>query len=194
MNIYTNKQTLCAILVVLMLCSFVPPNWADEPVQKPSTWAAAVVNPELKNFYKVDEHLYRSAQPNPAGMKQLEKLGIVNVLNLRQFHTDTKEAEGTRLHLHHVSMNAALIKDEDIVAALNIISAAKGPVLVHCWHGSDRTGAVVAMYRILFQGWSKADAIAEMVEGGFGHHAIYSNIAKYIKEVDVEAMRRKLNQ
>lgn len=192
MNVYTKKQAWRAILIVMMLCALVPASRADEPAQRASSWGVSVADPELKNFYRVDEHLYRSAQPDAAGMKQLEKLGIVNVLNLRQFHTDTKEAEGTSLHLYHVPMNAALIKDEDVIAALNIISAAKKPVLVHCWHGSDRTGAVVAMYRIFFQGWSKEDAITEMVEGGYGHHAIYSNIAKYIKAVDVEAMRRKL--
>lgn len=192
MNVYAKKQGLRTILIVLMLCAFVPAGRAGEPAQRASSWGAPVADPELKNFYRVDEHLYRSAQPDAAGMKQLEKLGIVNVLNLRQFHTDTKEAEGTSLHLYHVPMNAAVIKDADLVAALNIISAAKEPVLVHCWHGSDRTGAVVAMYRILFQGWTKADAITEMVEGGYGHHAIYANIAKHIKAVDVEAMRREL--
>lgn len=181
-----------ALLVLLVLCAFAALAWAEESTQRPSQWAQPVTDPVLKNFHKVDGHLYRSAQPDADGMKQLEKRGIDNVLNLRQFHTDTDEAEGTGLHLSRVPMNAALIKDEDIIEALKIIQAADTPVLVHCWHGSDRTGAVVAMYRILFQGWTKQAAIDEMVEGGYGHHAIYSNIAKYIEAVDLDAMRREL--
>ena len=39
---------------------------------------------------------------------------------------------------------------------------AKRPVFVHCKHGADRTGTMVAFYRILFEGWSKDEAIREM--------------------------------
>ena len=52
------------------------------------------------------------------------------------------------------------------------IRRASGPVLVHCLHGSDRTGTIVAMYRIVEQGWTREAAIAEMTGGGYGYHAV----------------------
>ena len=40
-------------------------------------------------------------------------------------------------------------------------------VFVHCLRGQDRTGIVIAFYRVLFCGWSKADAEKEMISHGF---------------------------
>lgn len=37
------------------------------------------------------------------------------------------------------------------------------PVLIHCDGGSDRTGVMVALYRMAFQGWSLEDAKQEMI-------------------------------
>ena len=45
-------------------------------------------------------------------------------------------------------------------------------VFFHCQHGADRAGAVAAIYRLAFEGWSKPDAIEEMVAGGYGFHKI----------------------
>ena len=47
-------------------------------------------------------------------------------------------------------MNAGKVSQEQLIDALRIIKNRKGPVLLHCWHGSDRTGATVAAYRIVF--------------------------------------------
>jgi protein tyrosine/serine phosphatase len=148
--------------------------------------------PPLENFYKVDDRLYRGAQPDGAGMQALAELGVRNILNLREFHDDEKEAAKSPLTLFRVPMNAGRIKDEEVVAALRIIRNAQGPIYVHCWHGSDRTGTVVAMYRMVFQGWSKAAAIDELVNGGYGYHAVYANIITYLEKVDLAAIRQQI--
>jgi protein tyrosine/serine phosphatase len=49
-----------------------------------------------------------------------------------------------------------------------------------------------AMYRIVFQGWSKDEAIREMVEGGYGFHSIWSNIIQYVKNVDVDKIKKEV--
>ena len=69
---------------------------------------------------------------------------------------------------------------------------AEGPVLIHCWHGSDRTGLVSALYRIVSQGWSKEDAIDELMHGGYGHHSLYKNIPEFIRHADVEEIKRQV--
>lgn len=146
----------------------------------------------LENLYRVDQHLYRSEQPGKEDFALLEKLGVREVINMRKLHKDDDKAVGTNLRLHHIPVNTGRLNIEQLTEALRIIRDATGPVLMHCWHGSDRTGAVVAMYRIVFQGVTKEKAVREMTSGGFGFHAVYSPIALTIMEADIDAIRREL--
>ena len=86
------------------------------------------------------------------------------------------------------------ISEDQLINALRIIKNRKGPIVFHCHHGSDRTGAVCAMYRIVFQGVSKQKAIQEMTEGGFGFHRIYKNIIRTIEKADIERIKREVLQ
>jgi protein tyrosine/serine phosphatase len=157
---------------------------------RPTTWAQPMLGSEIENFYKVSDDLYRSEQPDDDGMAALEKAGIKAVLNLREYHSDADEARATTIALHRVKMAAGDIQDAQIREALDIIRKAPKPVLVHCWHGSDRTGVVVAMYRMAVQGWSREAAIDEFKHGGYGYHEKwYPNIEAYLKAVDVARFR-----
>ena len=81
---------------------------------------------------------------------------------------------------------------DDVVHFLKIATSPKSqPVLVHCQHGSDRTGTMVAIYRIAVQGWSKRDAIEEMTKGDFGFHPMWKNLVEYIGKLNVSAIRRR---
>lgn len=182
-----------ALLLFVMLLLPLAPCMAEETKVRPERWARPVVSEVLGNWHQVDGRVYRSAQPDAAAMAAVENAGIKRVLNLRQFHDDEDEAEGTQLRLYHVPFNAAAIKDEYVVAALKIIRASDQPILIHCWHGSDRTGTIVAMYRIVEQGWSKQAAIDELRNGGYGYHSIYGNIIEYLEAVDVERVRALLD-
>ncbi len=166
---------------------------AQSPRLRPDKWAQPVIGTDLDNFYKVDDHLYRSEQPDDDDMPMLQKFGIHTVLNLRDHHDD--ENEGTTLTLRRIEMEADDITEEQLTAALQYIQAAPGPVLVHCWHGSDRTGAVVAAYRVVVQKWSKKDAVDELENGGYGYHKhIYPNIIPLIENLDVEKIRKALKE
>lgn len=156
------------------------------------TWAHPIIGSKVSNWYKVDDHLYRSAQPDDAGMKEIETFGIKNVLTLRDFHDDTEKVKKTSLKANRVEMSAGSVTADEVAAALRIIQKSDGPILVHCWHGSDRTGTVVAFYRILIQNWTREQALDEMVNGGYGYHAIYGNLQQLLKTADLEAMRAKI--
>lgn len=147
---------------------------------------------ELNNLYKIDSGVYRSEQPSHAAFKALEEYGIGEVLNLRNRHSDDDEAAGTNVKLHRVKMKAHSVNEEQLIRALRIIKNRKTPIVIHCHHGSDRTGAVCAFYRIVYQNVSKEDAIREMTEGGFGFHRIYRNLIRKIKEADIEQVRKKV--
>lgn len=147
---------------------------------------------ELTNLYRIDSGIYRSEQPSGIDFKALEKYGIRESLNLRSRHSDNDEVAGTTVKLHRVKMKAHVVSEEQLITALRIIKNRKEPIVIHCHHGSDRTGAVCALYRILFQNVSKEDAIREMTEGGFGFHRIYKNIIRRIREADIERIRKEV--
>jgi len=64
---------------------------------------------------------------------------------------------------------------------------------VHCWHGSDRTGTLVAAYRTVFQGWEVEETVDEMMFGGFGHHSMFDNLPKLQRETDRVAVKRAVS-
>ncbi|MDR1340886.1 MAG: tyrosine-protein phosphatase [Prevotellaceae bacterium] len=146
----------------------------------------------LDNLYMIARGVYRSEQPGREQFKALEKYGIREVLNLRAWHSDSRLAKGAGLILHRVRMSAHNANDYDVVAALRIIKNRKGAILIHCHHGSDRTGLIAAMYKIVFLNTDKKDAIAEMTDGGFGFHGIYDNIRRYIIGADIDSIRKQL--
>ncbi len=159
--------------------------------QRPSAWATPVRSDNLQNLYQLDDKVYRSAQPDKKGFQELKNIGVKNVLNLRDYHSDN-DGKGSGLNLYRVKMEAGDITTEQVTDALRIIRNAEGPILIHCWHGSDRTGLVSAMYRIVFQGWSKEDAIDELMNGGYGYHAMYKNIPEFIRQADVERVKQSV--
>ncbi len=171
----------CLILGLPMLRA------ADEP--RPSTWATPVVVDGVSNLYRVTPTLFRCAQPDAAGMKQLEALGIKTVINLRSFHTDRDEIKDTALLNEELSVKTWHIEDEDVIRVLRILrDPTNGPFVIHCQHGADRTGLMCAMYRIVDQGWSKDDAIRELRDGGYGYWSGWTNIISYLRAVDVAAI------
>jgi len=166
-------------------------------IAEQNKWAQRFELPGLPNFYKVSDELYRGAQPTAEGMKQLEKLGFKTVVNLRALHSDRDELKGTDLSYVHIGMTAWCISDNDVIRFLRVVTDPnRTPVFVHCQHGSDRTGAMCASYRIVVQGWSKEEAIKEMTKGGFGFHIFWQNLPIFIRKLNVQKIKEKagLNQ
>jgi protein tyrosine/serine phosphatase len=162
---------------------------------RPSAWAEPMKLPGVDNLHKIRDGLYRSAQPTSEGMQHLDKMGIKTVINLRSFHSDSDEIKGTGLLNEELSVKAWHIEDEDVIHVLRTVThKERGPFLIHCQHGADRTGVMSAMYRIVIQGWTKEEAIREMVNGGYGFHPIWSNIITYVQEADVEKIKRELKK
>ncbi len=160
------------------------------------SWAVPVSAEGLPNLHKVSDDLYRSAQPEKHGMTSAKALGIKTVLSLRETELDRSlnENEGTRLNTIHVPIVTWNVKDRDIIKALRVIHEAPKPVLVHCRHGADRTGMIVAFYRIIYEGWSKEKAKDELVNGGYGYHSVFGNILREIDDANIEKIRAVLDQ
>ena len=165
---------------------------AQEPTRS-QHWAHPIALDGVPNLHQVADGIYRSAQPTAAGFRQLQELGVQRVLSLRHEPDDQSLAAGLGMTLLHISMSAWYIRDQEVIAALKLmLDAHQAPILIHCRHGADRTGVVCAAYRIVCQNWRTEDAIAEMVEGGFGHHQIFHNIRNYLANLKVEEIRAEL--
>jgi tyrosine-protein phosphatase SIW14 len=155
---------------------------------------ADVGNATPENFHQVDAKVWRSAQPDRADFAELEKRGITEVLSLREWHGDSAVAGGMEFQLHRVRINPGNIREKELLRAVKILRDARGPVLVHCWHGSDRTGTVMALYRMAVGGWSREKAIAELTMPRYGHHAeVYPKHRKYLETVDVAAFKAAMD-
>jgi protein tyrosine/serine phosphatase len=178
------------LIIILLFCTVIV---SAEPRLRPSDWSAPIIGISLDNLYQVDKGVYRSEQPDTRSFIELESFGLKEILNLREYHSDNDETSKTKLKLHRVKMEAGSITEEQITKALTIIKNRKGPILIHCWHGSDRTGGVMASYRMIFNDWSKEKAIDEMRNGGFGYHAkIYPNVVTLINNLNVKKIKSKL--
>jgi protein tyrosine/serine phosphatase len=196
-------STLCALAGVLMLaagCATVVPAAADS---RPETWATPVAaDPGLPNLFRVNASLYRSAQPSQEGFIFLDTHAslangdppIKTIVSLRAFNDDAPRIPAfSGLRLEQISFKTWHPEDEDVVRFLRITTTpALQPVLVHCQHGSDRTGTMVAIYRIAVEGWTKAQATDEMVNGGFGFHPFWKDLLRYIDELDVDAIKAEV--
>ncbi len=181
---------LSRTLILILVLWLSPLAWSRD-----ANWATPFKLEGIPNLNLVAPNLYRSAQPTAAGFKLAENtLKLRAVLDLRNFHSDVDLIKGTLIQFNAVPMTPWSINKDDVILALKVINAAKakGPVLVHCQHGADRTGVVIAMYRILYQGWTKQQALDEMENGGFNFHHIFSNIPKFIQNADIAAYKRAL--
>jgi protein tyrosine/serine phosphatase len=155
-------------------------------------WASMV--DRSGNLHRMTDSLYRSEQPLREHIELLQSLGIATVISFRAFHSDWRLLETAAMHRYRIPMHTWHIRDREVIDALSHIRTAEahGAVLIHCQHGADRTGLVSAMYRMVYQGWSKEEALDELLNGGFGFHAIWKNIPSYIEKLDLDAFREGL--
>jgi protein tyrosine/serine phosphatase len=181
-------RTTAIIAAILVLTL---PAVAAEPAgNRDASWAQPVEVDGVPNLNKVSDNLYRSAQPTAQGMKNLKQMGIETVVNLRSFHSDREEIGNTGLDYEHIYMKAWHPERKEAVRFLQIVTNPKRtPVLVHCLHGADRTGTMIALYRIAVQGWTREEAIREMTEGGFNFHPVFDNLTEWIQKLDIEAIK-----
>jgi polymorphic toxin system DSP-PTPase phosphatase-like protein len=124
--------------------------------------------PGIANGYKVDDTVWRGAQPEDSAWPLLAAAGCRCVIDLNsEIGATLKQAElvqGAGMAYFAREWNGILPPSRtQVEQALDLIDALGDnvPVLIHCAHGSDRTGTLCACWRMHHDGWSFEDAMEE---------------------------------
>lgn len=165
----------------------VPPQACSE--SQPCTTTPATRG--IENFSKVSNSLYRGAQPTEAGYETLRRLGIRSIVTLRLIDHDSDDLQNAGFQTYHISFKHVHPETEDVLKFLTIVTDPKNqPVFVHCREGEDRTGMMVAVYRMVIQDWPKKKAIREMKQMGF--NPWNKPIERYLRKMNIEKIRQDL--
>ena len=190
-GIFANQLVLTCVCSLLLLFT-ASGQKNDSLIHFQSVFIESDVIP---NFYKVSDSLFRSAQPNSKALETMQQNGILSVLNFRSVAGNRKFGKSEHISFNQIRINTWRISEADMLESFKLYQQLKKPVLVHCKHGADRTGAFVAFYRIIYQGWTKEATISELRYGGFGFHERYfQNIINLIETTDFESFVSKLSE
>ncbi len=142
----------------------------------------------VRDAGKVNDFLYRGAQPNDKAFEELQALGITTIVDLRGerhglIRKEQKYAESLGMDFLNLPGNGWMPPPDQQVAQFFSLmqETPKRRVFLHCWLGGDRSGVFIAAYRIAFDGWTPDEAIREMHVfhyNSFWHPAM----TKYVRE------------
>ena len=139
---------------------------------------AASSVPGINNFDQVNAQVYRGAQPNEEGFRYLAKIGVKTILDLREdgrrSATEKRMVVAAGMQYVNVPMTGLIAPTRAQIGTILALleDAGKGPVFVHCLRGADRTGAVIAAYRIDHDQWDSARALKEAMAHGMSFFQI----------------------
>jgi protein tyrosine/serine phosphatase len=156
------------------------------PVRAQATAAGATVPPAtavvapteklslsgLPNSGRVNDFLFRGAQPRPAGYDDLKHLGITLVVDLhnRSGGSERERHEVESRGMRYVSIPTDFLDGPTLAQIAEFLFLVRGnpgqKIFVHCRYGSDRTSVMIASFRMTQDHWTLERARAEM----FAYH------------------------
>ena len=135
----------------------------------------------VANLAEVTPHLYRGAQPERGGLESLKKMGIDTVIDLRLTGADKEGKDARKLGMELVALPWHCLFPKDDATAKFLKYLRDHPdkkIFVHCRYGNDRTGMMIAAYRMAVEGWTAEEARKEMNAFGF-HRVICASLVGY---------------
>ena len=161
------------------------------PVMAQTAGAGAAAQKEtvkgIDNFAQVNSFLFRGAQPSDGAYAGLKQMGINVVVNLRnekdEIAREKKAVEAAGMQFVSLPWSGRGEPTHDeVITFLNLMHNPQGKkVFVHCREGRDRTGTMVALYRLTFDRWTVENALSEMKD--FHYHAfLLPGLARYVRD------------
>ena len=153
----------------------------DGPLDRALAWTNMLVADHgifrlvYPNRGRVSADLWRSAQPSPGQVAWFARAGgktIVNLRGGREHGSWPLERDACRRH--HIALADFVLRSreapdrETMLGMAAFLETLAYPVLVHCKSGADRAGLFAALFRILRQGATVAQAREEL-SPRYGH-------------------------
>lgn|GEM_PF-1081420 len=178
------------IIVALCACTTVPALQAQSKAKHSTIAHAPAKRVSLEgvpNFGEVTPTLYRGAQPSDKGFKSLAQMGIDVIVDFRglNLNQEKREAAANNMKLILLSWDCRSPSDKIAADFLQILKENPGKkIFVHCYGGIDRTGAMIAVYRMANEGWTEPEAMNEMHAFGYAFmHRIWCRaVDQYVKK------------
>src|SRR5579859_2411972 len=171
------KHFLSRALFFLSLLAVFPVSAPSQnnpsPTISPIPLGEKLKLPGLPSAGKIDDSLFRGAQPRSEGIAQLKKLGITTIVDLRgedpdKIKWERQQAESAGIRFVNISVSGWSPPANDQIAQfLSLFKNRNEKIFVHCRFGDDRTGVFVAAYRMTADHWSPDQALKEMYFFGF---------------------------
>jgi len=187
------KTFLALCLVAAAACASRAQAPADTSAQ-PAIAHASFGTPAEKlkiagvpNAGRISEMLLRGAQPSARGLAELKQLGVTTIVDLRGNDGPVawERAQAQSLGMRFVNIPVlgwSAPDDAQVAQFLKVVQQdPTQKIFVHCYYGEDRTGVMVATYRIAEQNWTPGQAAAEMNSFGFHYH-LYPGMKSYVRE------------
>ncbi len=175
-----------SVILLLLISAGIPQT--KEQTQPPAVKAIGrrLKEKGVPNFGEVTPSLYRGGLVSVDGIKALKKLGINVVIDTHK-DDEAEEREVKALGMKYVAIPWHCPWPHDAVFEkfLDVVHENKGKkIFVHCRLGDDRTGMMVAAYRMAEEGWTANEAMTEMKSFGFtrSHHLLCPSLAGYERD------------
>jgi protein tyrosine/serine phosphatase len=148
----------------------------------------------LENFHEVRAGLFRGGHPDSSSFAFLESKGVRTIVDLEiangveadgdDITQELDDAAKAGITVLRFPMSAFDSPDDEFDAMIDEIMViladpSLGPIYVHCAHGQDRTGLVIALERVIDEGWTPQAAHDEMLALGF--HTIFVGLNDYFE-------------
>jgi tyrosine-protein phosphatase SIW14 len=140
----------------------------------------------VPNAGKVSDVLFRGAQPSAKGLAELKKLGVTTIVDLRgnrgPVTREREQAESLGMRFIDIPVNGwSPPSNAQVAEFLKLFQQdPTQKIFVHCYYGRDRTGVMVAAYRMTQQNWTVDQAVAEMNSFGFRYY-LYPAMKSYVR-------------
>src|ERR1700687_214310 len=159
---------LLVVLAVPLLGNAALPQSAQEPFATHPPGQKLTIE-GVENFGEVTPLLYRGGQPSPEGYEALAKMGVNIVVDGRLSGHDKERQEVEKAGMQYVAIpwHCFFPRDEVFASFLAVLRANPGKkAFLHCRYGDDRTGMMIAAYRMSVEGWTAEEARQEMDQYG----------------------------
>jgi len=172
------RIVLCVALVAILASP-----QAAIPGGTGHTMARRLTAQGVANLAEVTPNLYRGAQPERGGLESLKEMGVDTIIDLRLTGADKEGKDARKLGMDFVALpwHCLFPKDDATAKFLKyLLDHPEKKIFVHCRYGDDRTGMMIAAYRMAVEGWTADEARSEMNAFGF-HKVICASLVGYEK-------------